>query len=295
MNVKRLKSKAIKSQVKKELQQEIKRGVKQIKQDPVVLEKISKLPPKKRRTFLRKVLLSVAQGAAVTAGVLVTAGVIYKVVGRNFVNNEIDNVTNKLGGNIQKEVNRIHGQSEELIGHTISNLQPSLQPVIDTTIKSSLQNNQGVIDEALTKSINVLKENTGIAGRTVLGPIKKTVNKHSNVRKQVDQNNVLDTPRTRTPTNFAQIAELDKKINEIKAAIISKRKELGQEIQEFGLELTISNLIKEKERLQRQRLNLQKKNDAGSSSFGKSRYKLKASKALKKLKADFKILRKLKC
>ena len=282
MNIKRLKSKAIKSQVKKGLQQEIKRSVKQIKQDPVVLEKISKLPPKKRKTFLRKVLLSVAQGAAVTAGVLVTAGVVYKVVGKNFVNNEIDNLTNKLGRNVQREVNRIHGQSEDLLGHTISNIQPSIQPVIDTTIKSSLQNNQGIIDQALTKSINVLKENTGIAGRTVLGPIKssptKPENKHSNVRKEVDENNIVDKPRTRTPTKFAEIAELDKKINEIKASIKSKREELGQEIQEFGLELKINELVKQKERLQRQRLNLQKKFDSGSSSFGKKKFNLMSLK-----------------
>ena len=73
-----VKRKKRKSQEKEQIKREIKQEIKKIAPKPSeVAKKLEQLPPKKRKAYLRKIVLSFAKGAAVTAGVIVTADVVF--------------------------------------------------------------------------------------------------------------------------------------------------------------------------------------------------------------------------
>jgi hypothetical protein len=310
--VKRKTRKTRKTQEKQVIKQVIKESIKKTAPStPEVLKKIEKLPPKKRKAYLRRVVLSFAKGAAVTAGVIVTAGVFYKIGGRKFIKSETNYMTNELGRQVQTQLNGIKNGLDDQLGATIDQLGPATDHVIQQGIDKAIagvQAKQGEINkiasETTKSALQGVQENVGGVGSWLLGkptaPKTKPNHekKYTRINQQVDPNNIIDTKRSRTPTKTfdpsagpspkstpsgksKRLEEIDKRIEEIDKEIEQIINiEYNQEIQDTDLPIRLNNLRKERAEL----LTKQK-----SNSFGKIKILLKLK--LRKLKSDLKKLK----
>jgi len=95
------------TQEKQILKQKLNEGIKEITKNPEVIKKIENLPPKKKKSFLKRLAVNFAMGAAVTLGVVVTAGTFYHLVGRKMVDDTVDRSLKKVDAVVNRNLKTI--------------------------------------------------------------------------------------------------------------------------------------------------------------------------------------------
>jgi len=124
----------IKNELRLEVKREIDLAIQQLKPSQEVINKIEKLPVKKKKKYLRKILLTFAKGAAVTAGVVTAGAVIYNVAGKKFIKQEINSTARTL----QNQLTGIQNGVSESTANAIEDLKPQINEIVNQAARQAV-------------------------------------------------------------------------------------------------------------------------------------------------------------
>ena len=216
------------NKINRQVQHDIKKSL----PSPKVLREAESLSPAKRKRFLKKLAVSFAKGAAVTAGVAVTIGVTYKLSKKSIhkeIKSAVKTATDEATQNIQKNIPGISEQLRNEVGTTITQINPAIEETINNTVDNATKQ---VMQNVKENESHLMDTANKIAGSAVEGAQEKVAgplsfvlgggkkkkdetppsssssssnvvvsnpeNKNKNLKKQVDTANIITTP-TGTP------------------------------------------------------------------------------------------------